>query len=90
MAGDANLIGYSVDTAGTFDDVLDHRRNVDPFALSGNPPLPFRQSTAILACNNPEAPMNRIVESSLYLPAVLVLAALGDGIVEALAVALGF
>jgi hypothetical protein len=34
--------------------------------------------------------MNRIVESPLYLPAVLILAALGEGIVEALAVALGF
>ena len=34
--------------------------------------------------------MNRIVESPLYLPAVLVLAALGESIVETLAVALGF
>lgn len=34
--------------------------------------------------------MNRIVESPLYLPAILVLAALGEGIVEAIAVALGF
>jgi hypothetical protein len=34
--------------------------------------------------------MQRIVESPLYLPAILILAALGEGIVEALATALGF
>lgn len=34
--------------------------------------------------------MNRIVESPLYLPAVLVLAALGEGIVETLARLMGF
>jgi hypothetical protein len=34
--------------------------------------------------------MNRIVESPLYLPAILILAALGEGIVEAVARLLGF
>ena len=34
--------------------------------------------------------MTRIVSSPLYLPAILVLAAMGEGIVEAIAVALGF
>ena len=34
--------------------------------------------------------MNRIVESPFYLPAVLILAALGDGVVEALARVMGF
>ena len=34
--------------------------------------------------------MNRIVESPLYLPAVLILAALGEGIVESLARLAGF
>jgi hypothetical protein len=34
--------------------------------------------------------MQRIVESPLYLPAILILAALGEGIVEAVAQALGF
>lgn len=33
--------------------------------------------------------MNRIVDSPLYLPAVLILAALGEGIVEALAKLVG-
>jgi hypothetical protein len=34
--------------------------------------------------------MNRIVESPLYLPAILILAALGEGIVEAVARLVGF
>jgi hypothetical protein len=34
--------------------------------------------------------VNRIVESPLYLPAILILAALGEGIVEALARVMGF
>ena len=34
--------------------------------------------------------MNRIVESPFYLPAILILAAMGEGIVEAIAVAVGF
>ena len=33
--------------------------------------------------------MNRIVDSPLYLPAILILAALGEGIVEALAKLVG-
>lgn len=33
--------------------------------------------------------MNRIVESPLYLPSVLILAALGEGIVEAVAKLVG-
>jgi hypothetical protein len=34
--------------------------------------------------------MNRIVESPLYLPAILIVAALGEGLVELLATGLGF
>lgn len=34
--------------------------------------------------------MRRVVESPLYLPTILILAALGEGIIEALAKVLGF